>query len=231
MEVREKGLVSMDSIEIGDYVRTGKDRFSRVFSFGHIDHDAEVDYLQIFVGGLEIPLEVTAMHLIFVNDRMRPASVVRVGDILGEDRVSNVKTVKRLGLYAPFTESGDIIVSGILASSYIQVLDHSLVDQHFASHAALAPRRLVCAFDFAICENEKYTDGISNFVFSLAKVAERIQARSAVVQVVVSLVVFPFVVALYWLEQFICSPLIICSLIIGAAIFYKKAKKFHAKSL
>ena len=50
VEAQGKGMISMDSLEIGDYVRAGKD-FSRVFSFAHLDLDAEGNFLQIHTKG------------------------------------------------------------------------------------------------------------------------------------------------------------------------------------
>ena len=56
VEAQGKGMISMDSLEIGDYVRAGKD-FSRVFSFAHLDLDAEGNFLQIHTEGSVAPLE------------------------------------------------------------------------------------------------------------------------------------------------------------------------------
>jgi hypothetical protein len=227
VQVQGRGLVQMDSVRIGDYVSAGKNRFSRVYSFGHIDRDAETEYHQIYANGLERPLEVSSMHMVFVNGRMRPASHVKTGDMLGKYKVLNVKMVKRRGLYAPFTESGDIVVSGVLVSSYITILDHTPINQHFASHAALAPFRLACYFDFGSCKNETYTDGLSDFIYKLAKIAEKFRAMSAPVQVSVSLGVLPLVVTAYMVEQLILSPIILIGLLIVGAVVCRSTKKSY----
>ena len=90
------------------------------------------------------------------NNKAVRASQIKVGDVLlGEIRVSKVRLVKRRGVFAPITESGDIVVSGIHASSYIAVLSFSpIIDQHSAETHILAFRRLVCFFRFGFCERE-----------------------------------------------------------------------------
>merc|ERR1712048_74772 len=49
--------------------------------------------------------------------------------------------VLRRGAYAPVTESGDLVVGGVLASCYTSMLDSSLFDRHAAFHAFMAPFR------------------------------------------------------------------------------------------
>jgi Hint module len=89
------------------------------------------------------------------------ASQVKVGDRLGNRKVTDIISVERHGAYAPFTMSGDIVVSGVRASNYVAVLTHSAVNQSGASHAFLALRRLVCTFNLGYCEKETYTNGIT----------------------------------------------------------------------
>ena len=79
--------------------------------------------------------------------------------MLGENKVSEVKSVKRRWVYAPVTESGDIVVSG----SRLQLHNYAPVNQHWEALAFFVVRRLVCRFNFGICENEKYTNGFPDF--------------------------------------------------------------------
>jgi hypothetical protein len=99
VEVQGKGLVSMDSLQVGDYVRAGENRFSRVYSFIHLDRDIEaVEYLQIYADGLESPLEISTDHMVFVKRAPVRASQIKVGDMLGNKKVNEIKFVKRRGM-------------------------------------------------------------------------------------------------------------------------------------
>jgi len=220
----------MDSLQIGDYVRAANNRFSRLFSFIHIDGDVEADFLQIHADGLKKPLEVTPDHMIFVENNPVRASQVKVGDILGENKVMQIKSVKRRGVFAPVTESGDIVVSGALASSYAAVLAHAPVDQHFGAHVFFAARRLVCAFNFEICENETHTDGIPDWLLSSVNFV-KMTASSPLAQYCAVLVALPFITAAYTLEQIILAPLLSKAIALISLFFvYKTVKRSKAKS-
>jgi hypothetical protein len=107
-----------------------------------------------------------------------PASMVAVGNTLllndgSGTRVTRIGTVTRVGAYAPFTESGTIAVSGVLASSYISLQENSealifggikVVSMQWAAHTFLAPHRMICRLSG--CNKESYTDdGISTWVY------------------------------------------------------------------
>jgi len=224
VEVQGKGVVLMGSLQIGDFVRAGKNRFSRVYSFVHMDFQKLAEYHQIYADGLKMPLEVSSRHLVFVNETMRPASHVKVGDMLGEHKVSKITNVKRRGIYAPITESGDIIVSGVLASSYAAVHSYTPINQHTEAHAFFAFRRLVCAFDFAICENETYSDGFPDWLSPVIQVAMNTE-RNPLCQICATVVGLPLVSFVYTLEQMIQYPLVVGAIILGLLCAFKKTKK------
>jgi hypothetical protein len=228
VELHGKGLVSMDSVVIGDHVRTGKNSFSRVYSFGHIDSEKTADYLQIYAEGIEMPLEVTSLHLLFINDKMRPASHVKVGDMLGTNKVSKIRTVTRRGVYAPFTESGEIVVSGFLASSYAAVHSYTPINEHTEAHAFFAFRRLVCAFDFAICENENYTNGYPDWLLPAIRFAMSAE-KNPTLQIAATLAGLPIVAVAYTLEQMMYQPLAIGAIILGLVYVITNTKKLMIK--
>lgn len=226
VDVRGKGLITMDSLKIGDYVLADKDEYSRVYSFSHLDHETKTDFLQIHAEGLESPLEISARHMLYANDKMRPASEVKEGDMLdGNKKVSEIKNIERRGVYAPVTESGKIVVNGVLSSSYVALLDHSSVNMHDATHAVFAPHRMACAFNFGICEKETYTDGYSNWIYYAMHFVNYINEFSAPFQAVATLAVAPILGALLLLEQFVLSPLFVTSMLTLAGFLYTKAKK------
>jgi hypothetical protein len=70
VEVKGKGMVRMDELEVGDLVRSDRNsgRYSRLHSFLHKNPNVETTFLQIHANRLEMPLEVTQDHLVFVWD-------------------------------------------------------------------------------------------------------------------------------------------------------------------
>jgi len=219
VEVQGQGMTSMDAIKVGDYVRTGTD-FSRVFSLAHLDHEFEADFLQIYADGLQKPLEITGMHMLFSSGKAVRADEVSVGDMLGESKVSEIKSVKRTGVYAPITESGDIVVNGIRASSYFAFLDQVPFNQHVMSHFFFAPHRMMCSFDFKMCENEGHTNGYTNWAYWAIQMMEKANEFVAPVQCFLAVSALPFISAAYGFEQMLIAPF--TTLAVIAFMFYKK---------
>lgn len=217
--------IPMRSLNIGDYVRVGNGRFSRVYSFIHLDPELEADFLQITAEGLEHPLEVTAEHMVFVSGKAVRASQVQVGDVLGtRSKVVRIEPVKRLGVYAPATDAGDIVASGVRASSYVAVLDQvAPALQHAVFHAALAPHRLACSLNFAACERETYTEGISDWIFWATRFLSGLNDQAALVQVMAMLVLVPFVAALYLVENLFLYPVLGATVIAGIKYYREQA--------
>merc|ERR1712157_294826 len=147
-------------------------------SFGHYDDEISADFLQIKTSA-KSTLEISAEHMVFVKQQGEstkaiPASSVKTGDVLitsdeTETTVSKIKTVRRTGAYAPFTDSGDIVVSDVLSSNYISMMPEEDVfmgvDMQWIAHTFKAHHRFVCSLNFAICENEAYTNGLSNWIY------------------------------------------------------------------
>jgi len=221
VEVQGKGMTAMDAIKVGDYVRTGNDDFSRVFSLAHLDHDFEADFLQVYTEGLNKPLEITGMHMLFASGKPIRADEVNVGDMFGKSKVSGIKGVKRNGVYAPITESGDIVVSGIRTSSYYAFLDRIPFNQHVMSHFFFAPHRLMCSFDFDLCENEGHTNGYTNWAYWAIQIMEKSNEFIAPVQCLLAALALPFLSAAYGFEQMLIAPFTTLT-IIGYTIYKRK---------
>jgi len=220
VEVQGKGMTAMDAIKVGDYVRTGNDSFSRVFSLAHLDHEIEADFLQIYADGLEKPLEITGMHMLFSSGKSVRADEVSVGDMLGASKVSEIKSIKRNGVYAPITQSGDIVVSGIHASSYAAFLDSVPLNQHVMSHFFFAPHRMMCSFDFKMCENEGHTNGYTNFAYWAIQMMEKANEFIAPIQCFLAVSALPFLSAAYGFEQMLAAPF--TALAVIGFMLYKK---------
>lgn len=211
VEVKGRGMVSMKHVKIGDVVKSSDDGscYSKVYSFGHYQPEAMGEYLQLYYvtpkeATTKHSLQISRDHMVFVDNRRSvPASSLKVGDeILLETgrpaRIVKIATVQSRGAYAPFTESGSIVVNGVVASNYIAMLDddHVLLpfpcmSHHWLAHASQAPHRLYCRL-FA-CQNETYTaNGISTWVDAPYRAWRGVRQQGGVlVQLLLLLVLLP----------------------------------------
>jgi hypothetical protein len=208
IHVEGKGTIPMRDVQIGDFVKSGTDgKFSRVYSFAHIDHKAAVEYLQIYTEASSLPLEISHEHFMYIGkdyDRtLVRAEDVQVGDWLGDKFVTAIESIHRHGLYAPVTESGDIVVSGIVASCYASLLDVEPSAQAMATHSILSLLRLACTLDFSLCTNETYTeDGFSTYLYGMIQVTHFIAKSGATVQSLLVSITSPLMIGLLALESY-----------------------------
>jgi hypothetical protein len=195
-----------------------------------LDPDVEAEYLQIQGDGLKTPFEVSPDHMVFTETALFPvrASEVKVGDMLGDIQVSKINTITRRGVYAPVTETGDIVVSGIRASCYSAVHSYTPINQHVEAHAFFAFRRLMCAFNFGLCESETYSNGFPKWLPYAARFAESTELN-APAQLFATVVGLPLITAAYIFEQSVHHPLLVGAFILGFFTFKKKSKKAHDK--
>lgn len=151
VELLGGSIIQMEDVVVGDVVRVGRNMFSRVFMFTHKMAATTNHFVSLKTGAAEI--ELTSGHYIYVNGALATASTVNVGDFLtlatGEaSTVEAVGSSIRVGLYNPQTVSGDIVVSGVLASTYTAAVEPSL------AHALLAPFRALSAFGWTFAKLE-----------------------------------------------------------------------------
>lgn len=158
-----KGKTSMKELRIGDLVLTAKGTYSEVYSFGHYSSGPQFfEYLQILADTMEKAIEISTEHMILVNNELKAARDVQIGDFFtnanGESVVvKSIRPVKRRGYYAPWTVAGDIVVNGVVASNYYSIpwLEDFLSGQtmHLLQHGGIAaPYRALCML--AGCDNE-----------------------------------------------------------------------------
>jgi hypothetical protein len=144
VELEDGSLVRMDAVAIGDVVKVGAGGFSRVFMFTHrMAHSANTFVSLETASGASLSL--TKGHYIFADGALVAASEVAVGSelTLGNGEVSAVVAVGSTngeGLFNPQTVDGNIVVNGVLASTYTTAVEPSL------AHAILAPFRLFTNF-------------------------------------------------------------------------------------
>lgn len=186
VETQDGGTIPMKDVKIGDVVKTNTKSYSRVYSFGHYDNDAEAKYIQVFVRDSTKALEISADHMVFTSSSQQPvpASSLHVGDTLLMDtgnasEIIKLDAVVRRGAYAPFTESGTIVVNNMVASNYIAMTSNGhltvggiqLMSVQKMAHLSQAPHRLYCLM--IECQQESYTpDGQSYWIYRNLKAAE-----------------------------------------------------------
>lgn len=133
--------VPVSEVRVGDKVHVGRGEFSPVFAWTHRDKAAVParGYVAIDVGRAN-PLTTTHGHMVYANARAVPAGEVKVGDVMtdGDGRevvVRGVKVVSGMGLYNPQTLHGDIVVDGVIISTYTSKVER------VSAHALLTPLR------------------------------------------------------------------------------------------
>lgn len=200
--VKGKGTISMANLKLDDYVLANHNSYSKVVSFGHYLPDGVGEYLQIQTQSSQI--EISPFHLLSVNGSLHPALHVKVGDVLGHDRVVSMTTVSSRGIYAPITESGFIAVSGVVSSSYVQLWDMDPSLMHTISHWALAPIRACKQLSLPLCSSESYNEiGIAKqYVFTLKWILQTTTSGSTV-PTILSVASLPFLFIARLLEVFV----------------------------
>jgi hypothetical protein len=169
----------------------------------------EATFLQIHMEQLDQPLEVSPDHIVYVSGGSKAvrASAVRVGDRMDNDYlVSRITMVRRHGVYAPVTYSGDIMVSGVLVSSYVSVVDHvSPGLQNRVAHLVTGAHRLICSLSFSMCEHETYVEGISSFLQPILGSVRSFNHWKRLNQIATGFVFAPFLMAFAGANYFYLS--------------------------
>lgn len=133
--------VRMDALAHSDHIAVGGGEHSDIFMFGHRDPSAMTHFVRIDTAASGAPLLITPGHYLYVNGRLATAESVRVGDRLrGADNVDSVAVhavarEQHRGAYAPTTVHGDLVVEGVVVSSYTDVIHPR------TAHRLLAPLR------------------------------------------------------------------------------------------
>lgn len=135
--------VRMDKIGYGDKIDIGGGEMSEVYFFGHRHSNVESEFVSIRVATSRNALRLSPSHYLYVNGGLRTAEKVQPGDRLrgadGKDSlfVMEVNREKGKGLFAPTSLHGDLLVDGIVVSSYTSAVDPKL------AHRLLYPLRML----------------------------------------------------------------------------------------
>lgn len=143
VELESGDIVTINSLAIGDRVRVAPNEFSTVFMFTHKTADVESNFVHISTdSGRAVAL--TTGHYVHTSVGLKAAAFVGKGDrlILStglQTVVTNIGTVRTKGLFNPQTVHGDIVVDGLIASTYTTHFHPVL------AHASLHPLRWLYA--------------------------------------------------------------------------------------
>jgi len=174
VQLSDGEIKQINEVQLGDKVLT-QNGYEDVYSWSHYNTEKEAEFVQL----LPSRVELSPNHLIMLeNGSSVPAATIKGGDVLfSGEAVSSVRSVKRIGVYAPFTHSGTIVVNNQVASTFVSLQEKSdvlLLNGGFStgiSHQWLAhtfefPHRFWCSA-ITDCTKESYTvDGISTWVAS-----------------------------------------------------------------
>lgn len=152
VELERGDIVPIDSLAIGDSVKVGRNKFSKVFMFAHRLGAVETEFI-ILRTASGSTLALSGGHYIYSNSELVAATTVRVGDelSLGDGGSSAVVSVDReilSGLYNPQTLDGNIVVDGILASTYTTAMEPGF------AHLGLTPFRILSHFGLSFPDPE-----------------------------------------------------------------------------
>jgi hypothetical protein len=168
----------MKDLQIGDSVQVANNnKYEPVYSFGHKEPESLAEFLLLETSHGKT-LAITAQHMIMVpgSSRFVPASSLKEGDVVitalgNQVTVKSIVKAASLGVYAPFTPSGQIIVDDLVASTYIAYQESEFlqigpwktpVSHQWLAHTATSVHRLAVQSGW---NSESYTDwGISHWV-------------------------------------------------------------------
>lgn len=203
----------MRTLKLGDKVLVHSGEYESIYSFGHYDQDIDAKYLSFMTSARNV-LEVSMDHLVFTEGRRCvPASKIIVGDTVeiasgGLVTVTSISVVRKKGAFAPFTDSGTVIVNGVKASSFIAFQNSSTLeiagidtglDFHFLAHTFERPYRFWCRH-LSSCLHEQYTiEGLSQRLTSTHSAARWYFNKSKTSRVTALLFAIPFLLYIAFL--------------------------------
>jgi Hint module len=133
----------MDELMVGDMVHVGLNSYSPVFMFTHQEPDTVNAYVRLTTAGGQMIVATPSHYLHTAEGDLTAAGAIKAGDaIVASDGSPTVVVSARTmrvagGLWNPQTVHGDIVVNGILATTYTTAV------APVVAHAALATLRFL----------------------------------------------------------------------------------------
>lgn len=216
----------MRNLAIGDVVKVADGKYEPIYSFGHKNNKSSAEFLQITTN-TNRPLEISKDHMILLEGgRFVPASMVRKGDMLvnGLGELVLVQTMRKIirkGVYAPFTQSGTLVVDNIVASNYIAYQDSEYLtiagfyyfSYHWLAHTFQSVHRLAVVMGFV---DETYTDaGVSHWVHLPHEFGLWLVEQQALVVVAILIPCISLFGFLSILEALVTNPITFSTFVVG----------------
>lgn len=139
VQLQGGAVKNMSDLVIGDVVQVSATEYSPVFMFTHKLAHVVNSFVELrTASGHRLP--ATPGHFVYINGALAPAHTIRVGDLVtvdsgGHSEVIEVSRAKHAGLYNPQTIHGDLVVNGVLSSTYTTAVEPVV------AHSILAPLR------------------------------------------------------------------------------------------
>ena len=177
--------INMRQLRVGDKVRTlgmnGETADSKVIAFLHRAEKIKAEFYKFETSGGNA-LILSPQHLIFRKENSRRpisavfASEIKLGNLLYTSNgsaseykaVTRISMVTEIGVYAPLTMQGTLLVDGILVSCYATWPSHDV------AHLAMAPLRAAYTItgawnlmDRIFWSHYQQRDGISWYALAL----------------------------------------------------------------
>lgn len=145
VQLRNGELKRMDELRIGDSVLVEKNRFSRVFAFTHRSKTVMYKFVELRAARSKLQVRLTRGHFLAVNGKLSKAGDAKKGDtiLLGdgsEDIIAEKRIVTDYGLYNAQTLDGNIVVDGVISSTYTETI------KPVTAHSLLTPLRTIYMF-------------------------------------------------------------------------------------
>jgi len=156
----------MSDLAIGDNVHVGGGHYSEVYYFS--TKMPETDSAFVVLSTAETTVTLTDGHFVYLNGFLAEAGTATVGDRLTLSKnnlvsITNVSKIKATGLFNPHTLDGDIVVDGVLTSTYTSAVHPSL------AHVLLMPLRMLYTYGQTSFGSEfsAATKGLPAWVYDL----------------------------------------------------------------
>jgi Hint module len=175
VEVKDVGPIPIHLLHVGDMVQSSEKTFTQIYGFGHLDPNQVGTFLRISFENKDDSdldqstsfIELSLQHLLTIERTNGESYHIAAGNVVVGDSLWNncsvqlIQHVVRHGVYAPLTQSGDIMVGGVVASNYVELWNVSYLrwDQHAIIHTMFGLQRLFCKYNIDTCKKEMYING------------------------------------------------------------------------
>eukprot|EP01127_Copromyxa_protea_P007592 TRINITY_DN17494_c0_g1_i1.p1 TRINITY_DN17494_c0_g1~~TRINITY_DN17494_c0_g1_i1.p1 ORF type:complete len:218 (+),score=40.27 TRINITY_DN17494_c0_g1_i1:58-711(+) len=127
---------TMSLLKIGDKALSPSNSEDSVYNWIHRDEEVKSTFLRLETD--DGVLQVSPEHLVYINGEYRFAKRAQVGDVLqkvGDEtaRITAITSFVDQGVYAPFTETGEMFVDGFRVSCY------AYYESHDVAHLLMKP--------------------------------------------------------------------------------------------